>query len=189
MLSMLGAIQSQAQVIKQLVPDAAIVQYAGSTGFISTGAGYDLFNNKRGNLDFSYGYVPASKGGPLHIIALKFAYRPFEVNIKDLLKIYPINPGVFVTYTIDKDLPIKFNEPKYKKGYYWWSAALRPHLSLSSEIEFNMEKDWNKSKIKSISLYSEFNTNDYYIINFIHNPKSLSLTDIFQAGLGLRIKF
>lgn len=183
------AIQSQAQVIRQLVPDVAIVQYAGSTGFISGGAGYNLFNNKRGNLDFSYGYVPASKGGPLHIIALKFAYRPFEIGVEDSFKIYPINPGVFVTYTIDKDLPIKFNEPQFEKGYYWWSAALRPHISLSSEIELNMEKDWNNLKIKSVSIYSEFNTNDYYIINFILNPNSLSITDIFQAGLGIRIKF
>lgn len=189
LLLLLGTLKIFAQGIKSLIPDAANIQFAGSIGFISVGAGYELFNNKRGNLDFNYGYVPASKGGQLHIITAKFAYRPFEIRIRNIAKIYPINPGMFISYTINKDLPIKFSGSQYQNGYYWWSPALRPHLSFSSEIEFNMEKDWNKSKVKSISIYSELNTNDYYAINYIHNQKSLSIGDILQAGLGLRIKF
>lgn len=178
-----------AQGFKPLIPQVATVQFAGSIGFISVGAGYELFNNKRGNLDFTYGYVPASKGGRLHIISTKFAYQPFEIKIRNFAKVYPINPGVFISYTVNKDLPIKFSGSQYQNGYYWWSPALRPHLSFRSEIEFNMKQDWNKSEIKSISIYSEVNTNDYYAINYIHNSKSLSIGDIFQAGLGLRIKF
>ena len=178
-----------AQGSKTLIPDAATVQFAGSIGFISVGAGYELFHNKRGSLDFTYGYVPASKGGQLHIITTKFAYRLFEIRIKDFAKVYPINPGLFISYTINKDLPIKFSGSQYENGYYWWSPALRPHLSFSSEIDINTEKDWNKSAIKSISMYLEVNTNDYYAINYIHNPKSLSIGDISQVGLGLRIKF
>ncbi len=189
LLLLLGTMKIYAQAFKTLIPDAATVQFAGSIGFISVGAGYELFNNKRGNLDFNYGYVPASKGGQLHIISTKFAYRPFEIRIKNFAKVYPINPGIFISYTINKDLPIKFSGSQYEHGYYWWSPALRPHLSCSSEIEFNTEKDWNKSEIKSISIYSEVNTNDYYTINYIHNTNSLSIGDIFQVGLGLRIKF
>jgi hypothetical protein len=52
---------------KFLVPDEAILQYAGSIGYLSVGGGYKLFKNERGNLDFLYGYVPASAGGRLHI--------------------------------------------------------------------------------------------------------------------------
>lgn len=189
LLLAVGTVKGFAQKLKSLIPDAATVQFAGSIGFISVGAGYELFHNKRGNLDFNYGYVPASKGGTLHIITTKFAYRPFEIRIKDIAKFYPVNPGLFVSYTINKDLPIKFSRSQYENGYYWWSPAIRPHLSFSSEVEFDTEKDWDKSEIKSISIYAEVNTNDYYAINYIHNPNSLSIGDIFQVGLGLRVKF
>jgi hypothetical protein len=189
LLLAVGTVKGFAQKLKSLIPDAATVQFAGSIGFISVGAGYELFHNKRGNLDFTYGYVPASKGGTLHIIATKFAYRPFKIKIKDVAKFYPLNPGLFISYTINKDLPIEFNKSQYEKGYYWWSPALRPHLSFSSEVELDTEKDWNKSQIESISIYAEVNTNDYYAINYIHNPNSLSIGDIFQVGLGLRVKF
>lgn len=189
LLLILGTMRTFAQRFKSLIPDEATVQFAGSIGFISLGAGYELFHNKRGSLDLIYGYVPASKGGILHIITTKFAYRPFEIRVKDIAKFYPINPGLFISYTINKDLPIKFSGSQYENGYYWWSPALRPHLSFSSELEVSTAKHSNKSKIKSISLYIEANTNDYYAINYIHNPKSLSIGDIFQVGLGLRIKF
>lgn len=59
---------SNAQKKSFLVPDAAIIQYAGSIGYFSVGAGYEIFKNKRGNIDFNYGYVPASKGGKLHAL-------------------------------------------------------------------------------------------------------------------------
>lgn len=181
--------KSSAQQLKFLIPDAAITQFAGSIGYVSVGAGYDLFKNKRGNLDFNYGYVPKSKGGELHSLTVKFAYRPFEVKIKDWAKFYPFNPGFFATYTFHKDLSFRFSTDDYPKGYYFWSEALRPHLSFSNEIEFDTKKILKGSKIKAISVYSEFNTNEYYLINYFQNMKELSISDIFLLGIGVRVKF
>jgi len=184
-----GIIKATAQDLKSLIPDAAIVQYAGSIGYFSVGAGYEIFKNKRGNIDFHYGYVPASKGGELHSLTAKFAYKPFEINLKNWGKIYPFNPGVFFSYTFHKDLPFKFNSSQYPSGYYYWSSALRPHISISNEIEFFTDKIWKNSGIKRISIYSEFNSNDYYLINYFQNLKAVSLSNIFQLGIGVRLKF
>lgn len=178
-----------AQSFKFLIPDNAIVQFSGSIGYFSVGAGYDLFKNKRGILDFNYGYVPESRGGELHIVAAKFAYRAFEIKVKDWGKIYPFNPGVFASYTFQDQLSFRFNKNRYPKGYYYWSEAFRPHLSFSNEVEFNMKKIWKESGIKALSLYSEFNTNDYYLTNYLQNASAISLSEVFQLGIGMRVKF
>jgi len=74
----------RADAQKFLIPDEAILQHAGSIGFFSAGAGYKLFENERGNLDLLYGYVPASKGGKLHIVTAKFAYKPFVIRLNKI---------------------------------------------------------------------------------------------------------
>lgn len=183
------SVNLNAQVLKFLVPDAAITQFAGSIGYFSVGAGYDIFKNKRGNLDFNYGYVPKSKGGELNILTAKFAYRPFQVNLKDWGKFYPFNPGVFVTYTFHKDLSWRFNPRQYPDNYYYWSEAFRPHISFTNELELKADKIIKGTGIKTLSIYSEFNSNDYYLINYFQNMSELSLSDIFQLGIGLRVKF
>ncbi|WP_342327354.1 hypothetical protein [Pedobacter sp. FW305-3-2-15-E-R2A2] len=189
LLLMAGTMKAAAQHLKFLIPDNAIVQFAGSIGYFSVGAGYDLFKNKRGILDFNYGYVPASKGGELNIVTAKFAYKAYEIKLKDWGKLYPFNPGFFLSYTFHPELSYRFNRNRYSSDYYRWSEALRPHLSIASEIEFNGEKLMKGSGIKAVSLYTEFNTNDYYLINYIQNTSSLTLADIFQLGIGLRLKF
>ena len=183
------AARSHAQVLRSLIPDAGIVQYAGSIGYFSAGISYDLFKNQRGNVDLLYGYVPENKGGALDIITLKFAYKPWELKIGDNVKIYPANPGVFLTYTFHPDLSYAFDTDQYPKNYYYWSEAIRPHLSVSNEIEINTRKLLPGMKIKAISIYSEFNTNDYYVVNYFQNMSALNIADIFQLGIGLKVKF
>ncbi len=189
LLSMFLGTQLKAQKLNFLVPDAAVVQFAGSIGYLSAGIGYDLFKNKRGNLDFSYGFVPKSKGGELNIVTAKFNYRPFEIKVKDWGKIYPLNPGFFATYTFQRDMSFIFNRTRYAKDYYYWSEALRPHLSFSNEVELNAVKLLPGLGVKAISVYTEFNTNDYYLINYLQNTSTLSLPDVFQLGIGMRVKF
>lgn len=178
-----------AQNLKFLVPDNAIIQFAGSIGYFSVGAGYDLFKNKKGMLDFNYGYVPAAKGGELHIATAKFAYKVYEIQLKDWGKFYPFNPGFFASYTFHPKLSYSFSKSKYPEGYYYWSEALRPNISIGNELEFNMKRIWKDSGIKALSLYSEINTNDYYLINYFQNTSALTLADIFQLGIGMRVKF
>jgi len=183
------AVKTSAQGVKFLIPDAAIVQFAGSIGYFSAGAGYDIFKNKRGNIDFNYGYVPKSKGGELHIVTAKFAYRPFQIRLKDWGKFYPFNPGVFFSYTFHKDLSWRFDPDLYPGNYYYWSEAFRPHISFTNELELKADKLLKGTGIKTLSVYSEFNSNDYYLVNYFQNMSELTLSDVFQLGIGLRVKF
>lgn len=178
-----------AQFPQGLIPKSALSQYAGSIGFFSAGVGYELFKNERGSLDFMYGFVPKNRGGRLHIATVKFAYRPFEVRLNDWAKLYPVNPGAFLSYHFGPRFDFQWDKDTYEKGYYWWSTALRPHISLGTEVKIDTRKVAPALKIKSLSVYSEFNTNELYLVSYYQNAGTLSVTDIFKLGFGLRVAF
>jgi len=170
---------------KSLIPDFAGVQYAGSIGYVSIHTGYNFFHDKT-DLSFHYGYVPEAKGGELHISAVKFEYRPFSIKLGDKLIFHPLNPVVFLSYTFGKNFGLSFDRDQYPKGYYFWSPALREHLGLSTELKLMGDKS---SRIKSISLYTEANTNDLYMVSWFENRTSSPITKIFHLGFGLRMNF
>lgn len=174
---------------KWYVPSSAILQHAGSIGFFSVGTGYKLNNSGNSTLDIAYGYVPAKYGGDLNIVTAKFTYRPYGFKIKDWGTLYPTNPGVFLTYHAGGDFDSKWDDDEYPDGYYWWSTAFRPHISLSTEFKLDAKKLLPNLGVKAISLYSEFNTNELYAISYFQNPRDLDITGIFKLGIGARIEF
>lgn len=170
-----------------LIPKQISIQHAGSIGYLSIGIGYDLFPNKRGSLEFVYGHVPTSEGGPLNIGAVKFAYRPFEVKVTDKVQFYPFNPGVFISYHFGDQFDISFDHPQYEKSYYGWSTAIRGHISVSNEIKLNAKA----IRLKHVKLYSEFNVSDLYLASFFfkNNSEWLSPGDIIKLGIGVKVGF
>jgi hypothetical protein len=186
-ISIMGVLNAkgQAKFVKALIPDQAIIQYAGSIGYLSAGLGYNFFK-ERSVLSFHYGIVPVNKGGELNIVAVKFDYRPFSIKIGDHLLFHPVNPVIFLSYTLGNDFRFRFNQDQYTKGYYFWSPALREHLGVSSELKLLGD---NSSKIKSISIYAEANTNDLYMVSWYANRTSTPIYKIFHTGFGLKINF
>ncbi|RZJ63061.1 MAG: hypothetical protein EOO47_28980, partial [Flavobacterium sp.] len=69
----------QKSFLERLKPDEINLQYAGSIGFVSAGAGYHFFKEKT-TLSFHIGYVPESLGGELTIVAIKFEYKPYTIR-------------------------------------------------------------------------------------------------------------
>ncbi|MFC5283358.1 hypothetical protein [Pedobacter alpinus] len=174
---------------KWFIPTSAVLQHAGSIGYFSTGIGYKLNKRGKSTLDLLYGFVPAKFGGDLSLITAKFAWRPFKINVKDWAQIYPVNPGVFLSYHAGGDFDTKWDDDNYPDGYYWWSTALRPHISISTELKLDAKKLVPNLRIKYISLYSEFNTNELYGISYFLNPRDLNITGIFKLGIGTRVTF
>lgn len=182
-----AAASAQNRFLSVIRPDVVGIQYAGSIGYLSLSAGYNLLEEKT-NLNFNYGYVPESQGGELHIAAVKFEYKPFSIRIKDNFILHPINPSVFVSYTFGKNLDFNFDREQYVKGYYFWSEAVREHLGFSTELKLiNLER---RNKLaRSISFYGEVNTNDLYLISWFENRTSIPFQEIFKVGYGVRMYF
>ncbi len=189
MLLALNASPLSAQFVKKLSPQQVSVQHGGSIGYVSAAAGYTMFKNHKGILNAGYGFVPAQKGGTLHIATVKFLYYPFELPISNKATFYPLNPGLFIAYTAGRHLNVAWDNEQYPKGYYWWSPALRPHVCISNEVKFDARKVFKASAIKTFSVYSEFNTNELYLISYFQNTRGLPLTDIIMLGAGMRIGF
>jgi hypothetical protein len=180
---------SSAQKMRFLIPDGVVLQYAGSIGYFSGGIDYDLFRNKRGSLDILYGFVPKSKGGAFSTLSTKFAYRPFEIKVSPWLIIHPVNPGLFLSYTLDKNFDLIRDRDQYIKGYYSLPEALRTHVSLSSEFTIDTAVLGKSKKLRTVTIYYEVNTNDIYLVNYFQNTRGLSLGDVFKAGLGIKASF
>lgn len=174
---------------KWFIPTSAVLQHAGSIGMFSLGAGYKLSDSGNSTLDIAYGYIPAKYGGDLNIITAKFAYRPYGIKIKNWGTLYPTNPGAFLTYHGGGNFDSSWDDDEYPKGYYWWSTAFRPHVSLSTEFKLDAKKLLPNLGIKSLSFYSEFNTNELYGISYFQNPHDLNITRIFKLGIGTRVEF
>lgn len=184
----LTGIYTTSQAQKILTPDDVTLQYGGSIGFFNISAGYKILKEK-GSLNFGYGFVPKFKGGNLHMATAKFAYRPFKIPVRDWAVIHPVNPGFFITYDFGGDFEHKRDQSQFEKGYYWWNTAIRPHLSFSNELTLNLRKALPESRIKNLTLYSEFNTNELYVVSWVVNRKTISMGDIFKLGLGVKVHF
>lgn len=187
LLLLLISIRATAQ--KFLIPRTAIVQRAGSIGYNSFGVGYNLFEKQKGSLDFSWGYVPKSKGGRQDIFAAKFAYRPINLKLKDFGQLNLANPGVFVSHHPGGKFHTTFDKEQYPDGYYWWSSAVRVHLSLSTELKLNTPKSLTKTGVEHVALYGEFNTNELYFVSWFRNRDKLPFADIVKLGFGVKAYF
>lgn len=178
-----------AQDLRFLIPDGAIVQHAGSIGYFSGGVSYNLFKKQNGSLDIMFGIMPNSKGGGFNTLNTKFAFRPFDIKINDWLVLNPVNPGAFLSYTLDKEFDLGWSRDQYPAGYYYWSEALHLHISIGSEAKINMNSLLSSKKIRALTVYYEVNANEMYLVNYIQNTKALSITDIFKAGVGIKASF
>lgn len=167
----------------KFLPKEFTLQYAGSIGLVSAGINYPLHKNKF-DLGIAYGYVPKSAGGRLDIASVKFRYNMIRVPVKNKFLILPFNPTIFGSYTFHENLNLGWSKEQYPKNYYWWSPALRFHAGFSSEFKFFMK---HEKTVKSISLYSEVNSNDLYIVSYFLNHRALSFWQILGLGVGVRI--
>jgi len=173
----------QNKFLKALIPDYINIQYGGSIGYMSGGIGYYFFNEKT-TASVHYGFVPESEGGSINILTTKFDYKPFSIKLGKDLIFKPINPVVFVSYTLGRNFDKEFDPDQYPDGYYWWSTALKIHLGFSTELKI-LGSD--KSTIKAVSVYAETNTNDLYAVSWFENRTTTSFTKIFFWGYGVRL--
>jgi hypothetical protein len=179
------AFQGYSQRSNWAVPDFATVQYAGSIGYFSAGAGYNVFKSKA-RFSTHFGFVPENRGGQLNIVSLKFFYKPTTLTIWNRVRLNPIDVGVMGSYHYGDKFETRWPEGVHPKGYYWWHPALRAHLGMESSVTYEFRKGHS---LTSATGYIEFNTNELYFISFIQNIKTVSFWDIVKIGTGIRVHF
>lgn len=177
---MLGNVFAQSNGRKGI----ATLQFAGSIGFLSLGAGVTSKSQKFQH-EFLYGFVPSYYGGPLSKISYKLTYYPIQRKISERTSWLPINIGGALAYNLGSGYSLIPSYKKYDRDYYWWSSGLRKHITLSTAIKLSPKSGENKD----ILLYLEANTNDLYLMTWIDNPGNMSILDIMFLGVGVKSLF
>jgi hypothetical protein len=170
---------------KGIAPDFAVVQYAGSIGYISAGLGYDLFQN-RGRASVHFGSVPRSEGGPLNIMALKVIGEPWTIAVTERTTINPLDVGLMVSYHMGDDFKTNVPDLLAKRNYYWWHTNLRVHLITETSVTVKMDRG---RFFRKITGYIELNSNDLYMVSYASNASTLKLYELVKAGVGVRLNF
>lgn len=166
------------------VPDFLTMQYAGSIGFLSVGAGYDVFNN-HAMLSLQYGYVPVRKGGGLNVLSAKLLFRTGTVGLSQKTTIEPLSAGMMVSYHLGSEFQSRWPGHRYPDGYYWWRTSLKVHLNTQTSITYKLGSD----RFESITGFLDLNINELYLVSYFQNAGALSLADIVKVGYGVRLNF
>ncbi|WP_220429215.1 hypothetical protein [Tenuifilum thalassicum] len=150
-------------------------QYAGSIGFISIGAGYQLRHGYQPTL--LYGFLDNNFGGSnvtVHTISLK---NRFNLSEKPILGFFTPIAGISVNWGITHNT-FKRLPPHYRENYYFQNKV---HLSPFWGGEFQIPIAQN-----TLGIYFEFSTLDAYLLEFVRTD-FVRWNDVWSLGLGMTL--
>jgi hypothetical protein len=178
-------LRAHGQEERRVLPDFAVMQYAGSIGYFSGGFGYNVFKSKA-RFSMHYGYIPLNRGGELQVVAAKLIFIPASITVWNRVKMNPVDVGIMGSYHYGDKMEARWPEGVYPKGYYWWYPALRAHLLMESSVTYEFKKG---QRFTSVTGYVEWNTNELYFVSFVQNLRAVRLEDIVKVGTGVRLRF
>jgi hypothetical protein len=167
----------------KLRPDYIKIQFAGGIGFFSVGAGWA---NKKQWLegDIYYGYVPKSVGGiNIHAFTGKLTVHPIPPVGKKQIQLRLLSAGVLLNYTLGKQY-FGFTPSNYPYEYYGFPTSLHAAAFLGGGISRKL----GKKATRKAGLYYEVITFDREFISYWDNRKALSISDIINVGIGLKLE-
>ena len=166
----------------RFLPDHVKLQYAGTIGYFSIGAGYQ---NRKEKLegDLYYGYVPKSVGGVhIHALSGKLTWYPLKkIDLKSF-QVKPLSVGTLVSYTFGKQYFL-FSPENYPYSYYNFPTALHIGAFIGGQVDKTFK---NK---KRIGLYYELGTTDRELSSYVVNRKSIKPSDILNLAVGIKTSF
>jgi hypothetical protein len=166
-------------------PDFVEAQYAGSIGYISGGAGYDILRN-RARVSLHFGHVPKWKGGTMNIFATKFLYVPAVYQISEKAVIHPFDFGMMVSYHLGSDFRSRWPSHRYPESYYWWQTSFRFHFNFQPSVSILIR---DHTVFKTLTAFLDINANELYLISMFQNTKTIRPYDAFKLGAGIRLHY
>ncbi len=168
-----------------LVPSSYMIQYAGSIGLLSTGAGWDYGRSKQWSTDFLVGYVPKYDTDRLKLtLTLRQSYTPWEIRLNKQLIYHPLRAGAYLNTTLGKQFWYK--EPdKYPNSYYRFSTRLRINIFAGQDFVYKIKS--STSYFEGIKFYYDLHTSDLYLVSGVQN-KYLKFDDYIGLALGVKLQ-
>ena len=173
----------------RLVPNQMALQFAGSIGMFSIGAGWHYGRGDHWETEILFGFLPRTNGSPHHYtLTAKQRYVPWHIPLSARSQRWvfePLTAGLFIN-TIFGEGFWRHAPSKYTKGYYGFNTKLRYNIFVGQRIRFNIPQR-HRFFARSISFYYELSTCDLYLVSAIPNQQ-VTAADILSLALGLRVE-
>lgn len=168
-----------------LRPNQTKIQFAGSIGAFSIGAGRHYGKRQQWETDLMIGYLPKAESDESHwIFTIKQSYVPFHCDLGRRFELEPLACGLFLS-TISGEQFWKRQPSKYPKHYYGFSTAIRANLFIGQRICYKIPHSARRYH-RNISFYYELSTCDLYLVSKFTNSQ-LSVWDILSLAIGLKL--
>lgn len=168
----------------KLIPNQAVIQYAGSIGMFNFGLGWHYGRHHNWETEFLIGFLPKYQTGKPHAtFTLKERYIPWHCKLGSRWELHPLTTGIFFN-TISGDEFWKNEPDRYPRPYYRFSTKFRTHIFLGQRIRYRIPR--NKRFLnQAVSLYYEISSCDLYIVSKAIN-KEYKWRETLSLALGLR---
>lgn len=167
---------------KWYVPYRIPFQFAGNIGLASTGAGY-AFNEGRYEVDFLYGYVPASVAAiRIHTIAVRNTFPLALIPFREHQNLVPY-AGVGLTLEVGGNSFFSMPD-NFPDGYYDVPKNLHVigYGGIRLQHHFSNDNRW----LRGIEYYAESGTIDVYLwYKAISN--TVRFSQVFSVALGVNL--
>lgn len=170
-----------------LIPTQGVVQTCGNMGIVSLGVGWNYGKNRHWETHLMLGLIPRFDSNNVKgTLTLKENYIPWRIDIGKGWQFEPLECALYFNTVFGHDFWTK-QPTKYESGYYPFSTRVRPNTALGERVKFDIP-DNKRKRIKSITVFYEFGTNDINFMRFYRNG-SAGFWDVFGLSFGAMFQF
>ncbi len=176
-------VRSYQRAWNRIIPTYTKLQYAGGMGLLNFGVGWDYGRKSQWETELFLGFIPKYSSDEVKAtFTLKQNYIPWHKPLNRTVHIDPLTCGLYLN-TIFNDEFWTQEPDRYPKGYYGFSTRVRINLAVGQRIRFHIPQKKRRYH-KSVSLYYEVSTCDFYLISVITNH--LKPSDFLRLSFGLK---
>lgn len=177
---------SNISIFNHFIPKYSKLQYAGSMGLLSAGAGWE-YGKKRWETDLLVGYAPTdSYRQDLFTMTLKQNYTPWRIKTSNYFSLEPLTSGFYINAILNDKNVWGISPNRYPNGYYKHSNRFRFHVYIGQGLKYDLKK--TNLPIKTMTAFYEISTFDLYLLNIVKGSY-LKPDDYISLSLGLRFGF
>lgn len=168
----------------KLIPNQFTLQYAGSIGAVSAGAGWHYGKNLHWETDLLVGFLPKYHSRSAHAtFTVKERYVPWHCQLNERFTVEPLTAGAFFSTISGEDF--WRNQPsRYPKRYYGLPTKLRTNIFVGQRLRFHIPSH-KRVLHQSVSVYYEISTCDIYLLSKATN-KSYPWSKTLSLAIGVK---
>ena len=175
---------------QNLIPKGVKLQFAGNMGMFSLGPTWIYGKNRQWETSLLFGFIPKHSSDKVRLtFTLKEDFVPWSIKLPRSLswiEFKPLATGIYLNSVLSNEFWTSLPK-KYPNGYYWFATRLRPNIYLGERLEFNIPES-RRQLAKSICVFYEISTCDYYFVQRIHN-KHFSPEKFLTLSFGLQFEW